>query len=60
LRANSIEWKISLPPQEHTFSQKTFNYTPCFHSILIFTFNFQLKEKKAASFEGPKNQPSLI
>lgn len=60
LRANSIEWKMSLPPQEHTFSQKTFNYTPCFHSILIFTFNFQLKEKKAASFEGPKNQPSLI
>lgn len=33
LRSNSIEWKLSLPPQEHTFTQKTFNFIPCFHSI---------------------------
>lgn len=36
LRANSIEWKMSLPPQEHTFIQKTFNHIPCFHSIIIY------------------------
>jgi len=36
LRSNAIEWKLSLPPQEHTFGQKTFNYIACFHSIKIY------------------------
>lgn len=38
LRSNSIEFKIALPPQEHTFNQKAFNFTPtmCFHSISLY------------------------
>jgi len=28
IRSNSIEFKIALPPQEHTFNQKAFNFIP--------------------------------